>query len=148
MSSPGDAVATARRFVDGIAWGEHHHVWDLLGPEGRTTVLRVATQRGMDDALAARLRDGTAATAEREQFLTDLVNGLRVDLLGTDVDTVVYVADPVPEPDRVRVILTAPFPEELGQGDGVPVGSIELTRDGDHWLVERLHMRPGVGGGS
>lgn len=139
------AAEVAERFVGAIVWGEHHTVWELLGSEGRRTVLRIASERGMDDALAARLRDGTAARAEREEFLTDLVNGLRADLLGIDVDSVVYLPDPDPEPERTRVIMTVPFPEVLAQGDGVPVGSVELTDDSGIWKVQRLLPRPGPG---
>ncbi len=142
------AAEVAERFVTAVAWGEHHTVWELLGTEGRRTVLRVATERGMDDALSARLRDGTAARGERETFLTDLINGLRADLLGTDFDAVVYLPDPAPEPGRARVILTIPFPPELEQGEGVPVGSVELSEDDGQWKVERLLPRPGVGPGA
>lgn len=141
------ATAVAERFVGAIVWGEHHTVWELLGAEGRRTVLRIASERGMDEALAARLRDGTAARAEREEFLTDLVNGLRADLLGTDFDALVYLPDPDPEPGRARVIMTVPFPETLGQGDGLPVGSVELSEDDGMWKVQRLIPRPGLGPG-
>lgn len=140
-------TGVASRFIDAIAWGEHHTVWDLLSPQARRTVLRLATDRGMDEGLAARLRDGTASRSEREVFLADLVNGLRADLIGTDVDNLVFLDDPDPEPGRARVILTVPFPPELEQGEGVPVGSVELIDDGDGWLVERLVPRPGVGAG-
>lgn len=142
-----DPAAIASRFIEAIAWGEHHTVWELLGREGRQTVLRIATTRGMDEGLAARLRSGTAARSERETFLTDLVNGLRADLLGTDVDALVYLPDPDPEPGRQRIIMAVPFPEELGQGDGLPVGSVELSDDDGEWRVQRLLPRPGVGAG-
>ncbi|MDQ2826716.1 MAG: hypothetical protein M3Y04_07140, partial [Actinomycetota bacterium] len=70
----GTALDAARAFVDGVVWGEHRKVWELMGVEARTTVLKVATNRGMDEALVARLRDGTASDAERDEFLADLVN--------------------------------------------------------------------------
>ena len=135
-------MATARAFVSAVAWGEHHTVWEMLSREGRSVVLRVASKRGMDEAMAARLRDGTAAPSEREQFLTDLVNGLRADLEGNNLDGLDYEADPAPEPGRSRVILVAPMP--AGLSAGLPVGSVELTQETGAWRVERLLPRPGL----
>jgi hypothetical protein len=138
----GDAVSTApieaaRAFVDAVVWGEHRKVWDLLGLEGRTTVLKVASNRGMDDALVARLRDGTAGDGERDEFLTDLVNGLRADLAGNDLDVLEFELDTAPnEPGRARVVVNVPLPAAFG---GVlPAASVELSAEGDDWKVERL----------
>jgi hypothetical protein len=142
MSPPdrGPAVVTTRAFVEGVAWGEHHKVWELLGIEGRATVLRVAAAKGMDEALAARLRDGTASSGEREEFLADLVNGLRADLEGTDYERLEYLLDPEPpEPGRARVVLMTPLPEVLG--GSLPVATVELAEDGGTWQVERLVPR-------
>lgn len=138
----GDAVATARTFVAAVAWGEHHTVWEMLSKEGRSVVLRVAEKRGMDEAMVARLRDGTAAPSEREQFLTDLVNGLRADLEGNNLEGLDYEPDPDPETERSRVILVAPMP--VGLSAGLPVASIELTQERGSWRVERLLPRPGA----
>ncbi|MBW3556810.1 MAG: hypothetical protein KY454_07725 [Actinobacteria bacterium] len=135
------AVATARAFVAAVAWGEHHKVWEMLSSGGRSVVLRVASKRGMDEAMVARLRDGTAASSEREQFLTDLVNGLRADLEGNNLEGLDFEPDPAPEPGRSRVILVAPMP--AGLSAGLPVGSVELTDEGHGWRVERLLPRPG-----
>ncbi len=136
------ALETAQEFVAAIAWGEHYRIWELLGPAGRTTVLRVATNRGMDALLAARLREATATADERDQFLADLVNGLRTDLAGTDLDTLEYRVDAyAATPGRVRVVMISPLPEPL-EG-GLPVGSLELARDDTRWRVERLVPRPG-----
>lgn len=148
MSDPqvthGSPEEATHAFVDAIAWGEHHTVWDLLGAEGRKTVLRVALSHGMDDALVARLRDGTASNRERNEFLTDLVNGLRADLAGNDLDSFEYHLDPEPPaPGRARVTLIVPVPEILDRGaGGLPVGSVELSGDGTRWWVERLVPRP------
>ncbi|MBW3643602.1 MAG: hypothetical protein KY447_11885 [Actinobacteria bacterium] len=125
-----------------VAWGEHHKVWEMLSREGRSVVLRVASKRGMDEAMVARLRDGTAAASEREQFLADLINGLRADLEGNNLDGLEFERDPAPEPGRSRVILVAPMP--VGLSAGLPIGSIELTEQGDGWRVERLLPRPGL----
>jgi hypothetical protein len=141
----GDDLSVARSFVQAIAWGEHHTIWDLLSTEGRKAVLRIAVTRGMDEGLAARMREGTAARHERDGFLQDLVNGLRTDLVGNDLDSLRYEPDPDPEadPTRARVILVAPVPELLAARGGLPVGSIELTRQAGAWRVERLLPRAG-----
>ncbi|CAN5497491.1 hypothetical protein BH20ACT2_BH20ACT2_00880 [soil metagenome] len=141
-ASSSSPLEVTREFVAAVAWGEHLKIWDLLGREARATVLRVAVNRGMDEALSARLRDGTATTGERDTFLADLVNGLRTDLAGADLDALDYDTDPGPEdPGRARVILTAPLPATLGL-PGLPVGSVELTQDdGGGWLVDRLLPR-------
>lgn len=132
-----EAVTTARAFVDAVAWGDHTRVWELLGTAGRKTVLRIAVSNGMDDALAARLRDGTAVAAESEQFLGDLVNGLRADLRGNDLDALQYRPDPAPEPGRFRVGLALPTHALLAP-EGLPVGMVELSEDDGTWRVERL----------
>lgn len=142
MSSTADdggAVETARAFINAIAWGEHRRVWELLGDEGRTTVLRVAATRGMDQALATRLRDGTATAEEQEEFLGDLLNGLRADLAGNDLDTVKYTMDPEGTgPGRARVTLLTPLPEPLALGGDLPVGTVELVDESGGWRVDRL----------
>lgn len=112
-------------------------------------VLRLGATRGMDQALAARLRDGTAATAEREEFLTDLLSGLRADLAGNDLDTLEV------EPDAAagsvgtaegrgsrtaRVLLVSPPPKVL-QIPGMPFASVELTEEGGGWRIDRLIPR-------
>jgi hypothetical protein len=136
------AIETAQAFVDAIVWGEHQKVWDLMGIEARTTVLKVASNRGMDEALVARLRDGTAAEAERHEFLADLVNGLRADLAGNDLDVLEYEEDSeAPEPDRARVVLSVPV--AMGLGGNLPVGSLELAKEPSttgeaEWRIERL----------
>ncbi|MGQ0520271.1 MAG: hypothetical protein ACT4PX_03845 [Actinomycetota bacterium] len=137
------ATLAARTFIEAIAWGEHRKVWELLGPEGRKTVLRVAVRNGMDEALSARLRDGTAGASETEEFLAELLNGLRADLAGNDLDNLEYAEDPEFEGDRVRVLLTAPVPPLLGPV-GLPVGSVELAEHEGAWQVERLTPRPGL----
>ncbi len=137
-----DALATARTFVDAVAWGEHHVVWDLLAEEARETVLRVAATRGMDQALALRLREGTAGSEERDEFLADLVNGLRADLAGNDLDALEYMADDHPAgPGRARVVMMMTLPEPLAAGGGLPIGTVELVADGGRWQVERIIPR-------
>lgn len=143
----GDGTETpaqvAERFVAAVAWGEHLQVWDMLSSEARHLVLRVAVTRGMDDRLAGRLRDGTALGAERDTFLGDLVNGLRTDLRGCDLDTLLYEPDVDAEgqrPNRTGILLLAPT-IDARLGPPLPVASVELVREDDRWRVETLRPR-------
>ena len=134
VSSP---LQTAREFVDAVVWGEHRKVWDLLGLEARTTVLKVASDRGMDEGLVARLRDGTASEAERDEFLADLITGLRADLAGNDLDALEYEEDAEPmEVGRARVVIMVPVAG--GFGGNLPVGSVELATEEGEWRIQRL----------
>lgn len=131
------ALDTAREFVDAVVWGEHRKMWSLLGLEARTTVLKVASDRGMDEGLVARLRDGTASDAERDEFLGDLITGLRSDLAGNDLDALTYEEDPEPpEPGRARVVILVPV--AMGLGGNLPVGSVELAIEEAEWRIQRL----------
>lgn len=141
LAGGADATLAAQSFVEAIAWGEHRRVWELLGPEGRKTVLRVAVRNGMDEPLAARMRDGTAGPGESEEFLSELVEGLRADLAGNNLDDLEYSADAEHAPGEVRVVLTAPIPPLLGPV-GLPVGSVEMAFVDGTWVVERLTPRP------
>src|SRR5262245_30923004 len=87
------AVSTTADFVDAIVWGEHHKVWALIGSDGRTEVLEVATKRGMDENLAERLKADSGSPAETNEFLVDLVNGLRAELAGNDLDHISFELD-------------------------------------------------------
>lgn len=144
MNGAGDPVATAQAFVGAVAWGEHTTVWALLGPAAQVAVLDVATRRGMNPLLAARLREGTAADHERDDFLADLLNGLRAELPGVDLDAVRCVpsVDGPTERGSSLVHLVAEVPAELGPP--VPVGYVELVEvldvlDGaGRWTVVRL----------
>ncbi len=139
MSTP---VDTAREFVDAVVWGEHRKVWDLMGLEARTTVLKVASDRGMDEGLVARLRDSTASDAERDEFLADLITGLRADLAGNDLDALEYEEDAEPiEAGRARVVILVPV--AVGFGGNLPVGSVELATESSTvgeaaWRIQRL----------
>ena len=132
-----DPVEVARVFIDAVTWGDHNKVWDSFGLEARTAVLKAASNRGMDEGLSARLRDGTASDAERDEFLADLVNGLRSDLAGNDLDSLTYDLDPEPqEPGRARVVVNTPIPPPMG--GYLPAASVELTDEAGEWKVVRL----------
>jgi len=131
------AVKTATEFVDAIVWGDHNVVWRLIGSEGRAEVLEVATKRGMDEGLAARLRADTASPAEMIEFLADLVNGLRSELSGNDLDNVTF--EPNEEEttaDKAEVRLHVPLHPLLG--GTLPIGTLFLVNEGGEWRVARL----------
>ncbi|MBA3956019.1 MAG: hypothetical protein H0X58_05075 [Acidimicrobiia bacterium] len=142
MSEAVSPEEVAKVFVDAVAWGEHHTVWDLLSAAGRKVVLRVGAMRGMDQDLADRLGEGTAATAEREEFLTDLVSGLRADLTGNDLDNLVaeQVEAATATPGRAMVMLVLPLPPALGIA-GLPVAEVEMTEEAGQWRVDKLVPR-------
>ena len=144
MTDSPSFVDVARSFVDAVAWGEHRTVWTLLGADARKTVLRVALGRGMDDVLVSRLRDETAAPNEYDEFLADLVNGLRADLAGADLDAPVFqVTEDAVGNGHAAVVLATPLPAELAQHgiDSLPVATIDLVLEGDEWKVERVDPR-------
>ncbi len=131
------ATKAAADFIDAVVWGEHHKVWELLAAPGRDEVLEVATKRGMDDALAARLRSGTASPGETNEFLADLVNGLRAELAGNDLDNVTFEVDQArSDSERATVVMHVPLHPNLG--GTLPVGTLELSTEGSAWRVERM----------
>jgi len=139
-----DAVESARSFVHAVAWGEHRTVWKLLAQEGRKTVLRVALGRGMDDVLASRLREDRAEAHELDAFLTDLINGLRAEFAGFDLDTVSF--EPVEAPPDARsisVVLTTPTAPEIARHGfpNLPVATLELVAESATWRVAAVAPR-------
>jgi len=135
-----DPVETARAFVDAIVWGDHNRVWELLAPVGRETVIKVAVDGGMERDLATRLREDAAGEAELNQFLSDLVGGLRADLAGNDLDNLSYETKAGgDDPAQAEIVLLAPMPAILG--GTLPCGTLELNHDGAGWRVERLLPR-------
>ncbi|MDQ3145680.1 MAG: hypothetical protein M3R01_01890 [Actinomycetota bacterium] len=131
-------MATAQAFVDAVAWGEHTTVWALLATGARLAVLEVATRRGMDPLLATRLREDTAGDDERDEFLADLLHGLRAELVGIEFDRLRSSAagSGTTVAGSLLVHLLIDLPAELGPA--VPVGSVELVADAGRWLVVRL----------
>ena len=134
----------SRSFVHAVAWGEHRTVWELLAREGRKSVLRVALGRGMDDVLASRLREDCAEPHELDAFLTDLVNGLRADLAGADLDTVGFEpADVASDVGAVSILLTTPTAPEIARHgiESLPIATLELVAEDTTWRVARIAPR-------
>ena len=132
-----EATKAAAAFIDAVVWGEHHKVWDLLGSQGRDEVLEVATKRGMDEGLASRLRTGTGSPSETNEFLADLVNGLRSELAGNDLDNVSFELD-ASASDGQRATVRMHVPLHPNLGGTLPIGTLELSNDGTGWRVERM----------
>lgn len=144
MTGTDTAVDVARSFVHAVAWGEHRTVWELLAQDGRKAVLRVALGRGMDDVLASRLREDRAEADELDEFLTDLVNGLRADLAGADLDSVGFEpAEAAPDARAVSVMLTTPTAPEIARHgiESLPIATLELVTDGTTWRVASIAPR-------
>lgn len=140
--APEGPEPVARAFVDAVAWAEHTRVWELLSASARLAVLDLATRRGMDALLAARLREGTAADDERDEFLADLLQGIRVDLRGIDLDAArCGDVDPSAGPEGSAVVtLLEDVAAEMG--GPVPVGTVELVVEpGGRWAVARVRGR-------
>ena len=131
------AIKTAAAFIDAVVWGEHHKVWGLLADQGKDEVLEVATKRGMDEALAGRLRTGTGTPSETNEFLADLVNGLRTELAGNDLDNVSFELDLSSSGgEQAKVIMHVPLHPNLG--GTLPIGTLELANTGTGWRVQRM----------
>jgi hypothetical protein len=144
MTGAPSVVDVARSFVLAVAWGEHRTVWALLGVAARREVLQVALTRGMDDVLASRLRAETAAPHEYDEFLTDLVNGLRADLAGADFDAPIFqVIEGAGDCGHAAVVLATATPAELAKHgiDSLPVATIDLVFEGDRWKIARVAPR-------
>ncbi|MGH9223555.1 MAG: hypothetical protein ACRD2W_07155 [Acidimicrobiales bacterium] len=132
-----EAVPVAEDFIEAVVWGEHNKVWDLIGTTGRSEVLEVATKRGMDEGLAARLAVDNGSPSETREFLADLVNGLRSELAGNDLDSITYEVDEDrSEAGRAAVKMFVPLHKLLG--GTLPIGTLYLVPENDTWRVERL----------
>jgi len=138
MNDTGGPADVARTFLDAVAWAEHTKVWSLLSSQARSAVLEVAARRGMDPLLAARLRESTAGADERDNFLADLLHGIRADLSGVDFDSVRCVCDDAANSGTATVRLLHDVPAPLG--GPLPVGFVELAAESDgSWSVVRAH---------
>jgi hypothetical protein len=91
----------------------------------------------MDEALAERLRSNTGSPAETNEFLADLVNGLRAELAGNDLDHITYALDDEQTgPGKAAVKMFVPLHPLLG--GNLPIGTLYLVVEGEAWKVERL----------
>lgn len=138
--SDGCPVYVAATFLHAVAWAEHTSVWNMLSAQSRIAVLELATRRGMDPLLAARLRESTAGDDERDSFLADLLHGIRADLRDVDFDTVRCVCDDDIDAPTITVDLVHDVDDALG--GPLPVGSVELMAEPKgRWSVVRVRGR-------
>ncbi len=136
-----DPVVCAQAFLTAIVWGEHTTIWELLSAAGRQAALAVAVRNGLDRVAASRIGDDVADPAEREDFLRQLVDGLRHDLRSVEAARVrasaVEPQSGAGDSDSVAVELVTPS-DIPGTGDW-PAGRLFLGRDPDRgWMVDRL----------
>ena len=140
----GSALRCADAFVTAIVWGEHTTIWELLSPAGRTTALSVAVANGLDRVAASRIADDVADPGEREDFLRQLVDGLRRDLRSVDIARVAASGETPTtssgSPDELAVQLVTP--STIPGTDDWPAGRLLMSRDPDRgWRVDRLEPR-------
>lgn len=142
LSSLAGAAEAADRFLRAVVWGEHTRLWALLSPEGRTAALSVAVANGMDRVVAGRIRDGLADPVEFDDFLRQLLVGLRRDMRSVDLENVTLAGEPRPGPEDGSVIVELVTPSALPGTEAWPAGRLVLSPgpEGD-WGVDRLEPR-------
>ena len=139
LSPPAEA---ADRFLRAVVWGEHTRLWALLSPEGRAAALSVAVDNGMDRVVAGRIRDGLADPVEFDDFLRQLLVGLRRDMRSVDLENVNVAGEPRPGSEDGSVIVELATPSALPGTEAWPAGRLVLScgPEGD-WGVDRLEPR-------
>ena len=132
-SSPSEVAA---RFVEAIAWGEHTVVWDLLSPAGRSVAISVALANGLDRVVAARISDDVADPVDFDEFLRQLLHGLRRDLRSVDVAEVQVAGCDVTARTATAQLST---PSAIPGTSNWAAGRLILSAD-DHerWRIDRL----------
>ena len=128
-----------------IATGDHRALWDMLSEGARAYVLNIAVERGMDFDLGSRIRQGTASDAELDDYLTDLLEGIRRDLKGVDLSRLAFESKAEPHaPMQVRVTYFLQMEAAIGDiRPAIPAGSLIMIYEGGAWKVERLIPKPG-----
>lgn len=135
---PSTPEACAAAFVHAVVWGEHSTLWNLLSPAGRDRVLAAGARGGLDPVKAERIRQGTSPRDEMDEFLTGLVQGLRVDLSSADLGEIEIgpVATTTVRGAEVHLVVPSAFHDEPWVA-----GVVEASAHGDRWLVDRLEPR-------
>lgn len=141
-ASSAGAAEAARRFLRAVVWGEHTHLWAVLSPKGRDAATSVAVANGMDRVAAGRIRDGLADPAEFDDFLRQLLVGLRRDMRSVDLENVTLARESGPGPEDGLVIIELATPSALPGTEAWPAGRLVLScgPEGD-WGVDRLEPR-------
>lgn len=135
------AADRAAAFLQAIAWGEHTTIWELLSDDGRRAALSVAVDNGLDRVAAGRIHDDLADPAEREEFLRQLVGGLRRDLRSVDLPNLSIDAGTLIETGSTASIAFT-SPSTIPGTEGWAAGLLLLSRNGDRgWCIDRLEPR-------
>ena len=142
----GSAREAAVTFLRAIIWGEHTVIWKLLSPSGREVALSVACSNGLDRVVAGRIENGLADPTELDEFLAQLLRGLRRDLRSVNISEVVVssVDEGVDERSDQVAVATLQVPSAMPGSDGWAAGELDLSRIATGWAVDRL--RPRVAG--
>jgi hypothetical protein len=132
-SSP---AAVAERFVEAIVWNEHTVVWDLLSRSGRSITVSVALANGLDRVVAARISDDVADPVEFDDFLRQLIHGLRRDLRSVEVAEIQVASCDVDGASATAYLST---PSVIPGTETWAAGRLMLsTEDGVRWSIDRL----------
>lgn len=141
-----DAAAirvAADRFFDAVRRRDGDALWEAFSEGARAFVLNKAMEQGLDFDLATGLRDGTASEEERARYLANLVEGIRTDLRGVDLDNLTYELSREPESDQVRVRYLVEVAAGPDGGHRIPAGSLLVVAEEEGWRVHRVIPRPG-----
>ena len=136
MKTASSPATVAARFVDAITWGEHTVVWQLLSGSGRSVAVSVALANGLDRVVAARISDDVADPAEFDDFLRQLIRGLRRDLRSVDVSELQVGSCVVTGGVAVAHLTT---PSVIPGTDDWAAGRLRLSMGGGGvWTIDRL----------
>jgi hypothetical protein len=140
-----EPLKAAERLFQALAEGDSRGLWECFGEQARSYVLNVGLERGMDFDLNSRLRQGTATDEEFDEFMGDLLQGVRRDLRGVDLQRLAFESAVEPETTlRVRVTYVVTLGEPgVGIVTAVPAGSLVMVLEHGDWKVERIVPRPG-----
>lgn len=137
--------AVAEEFLQAIYEGDPGLIWSSFSAEARSFVVARGVRRGMAFELGQALLQGSADPIEEVEFLADLLGGIEKDLANVDLGQIVIndVIEPVGE-EKVRIRFSEQFSIDVGPKlEPLPVGSVELVKEGAGWKVDRLIPRPG-----
>lgn len=140
-----DAAAiekVADRFFEAVARADGEALWEVFSDDARAFVLNLAIQQGMAFDLATAIRDGSAAEEERSEYLTQLVEGIRLDLRSIDLGDLTYEMHSEAETDKIRVSYLVEVAAGPDGGHRIPAGSLLVVREQGRWVVDRLIPRP------
>lgn len=138
-AGPAGARAAAEAFIHAVVWGEHTVLWDLLSDRGRATALAVARHNGLDRVVASRIEDDLADPSELDDFLRQLLGGVRRDLRSVDINEIRVDEVTMSGAENAAATLVVP---SLLPGPDWAAGQLDLRCDaGGRWRIDRLEPR-------